>query len=166
MNAIRVLLINDHTLFQKNVAELLASERDFQLVGEANDKTETLEMARELMPDVVLMDLSMPRMAGWRRRRIKRSPCVGSWSQRLERRHSSCGSVKSGAHGYLSKSVKPQALLDTVGGSPAARHASRRTPGRPAPRDSPAPRTRSARQCSNKSPGESHGAVAGIPGVP
>lgn len=117
MSAIRVLLVDDHALFRKGVAELLTSERDFQLVGEAGDGAEALEMARDLMPDVVLMDLSMPRMDGLEAtRRIKAEiPCVRVVVLSVSNgERSSCGSVKSGAHGYLSKSVKPQALLDTV----------------------------------------------------
>src|SRR5512137_2136846 len=103
-NPIRVLLVDDHALFRKGVAELLAAERDFRLVGEASNGAQALEMARDLMPDVVLMDVSMPVMDGLEAtRRIKAEiPYV-----RIVILTASDGdqnlfeAVKSGAQGYL-----------------------------------------------------------------
>ena len=72
MPPIRVLLADDHALFRQGVASLLAAESDFEVVGEAVDGQQALEMARELMPDVILMDVSMPVMDGLEAtRRIK-----------------------------------------------------------------------------------------------
>jgi DNA-binding NarL/FixJ family response regulator len=117
MHAIRVLLVDDQVPFRKGVADLLAAERDFELVGEAGDGAEALELARELLPDVVLMDLSMPRMDGLEatRRISAELPCARVVVLTVSDSERSLGeSVKSGAHGYLPKNVAPQALLDTV----------------------------------------------------
>jgi len=117
MSAVRVLLVDDHVPFRRGVADLLRAERDFELVGEANDGAEALELARELVPDVVLMDLSMPRMDGFEAtRRIKEEiPCVRIVVLTVSESEASLSaSLKSGAHGYLPKSITPQALLDIV----------------------------------------------------
>jgi len=61
---IRVLIVDDHTLVRDGVRALLALSADIEVVGEASDGREALEKTRELMPDVVLMDLAMPIMGG------------------------------------------------------------------------------------------------------
>ena len=118
-SAIRLLLVDDHALFRKGVADFLAAEQDIDLVGEADDGAQALEMARELMPDVVLMDISMPRMDGLEAtRRIKAEiPYVRIVILTVsDSDRSLFEAVKSGAQGYLLKSVEPQALLDTIRG--------------------------------------------------
>src|SRR5512146_1578446 len=52
----RILLADDHVLFRKGLAQLLATQPDFQVIGEANDGLEALAKARELMPDLILLD--------------------------------------------------------------------------------------------------------------
>jgi len=64
MNSTRILLADDHVLFRRGLAKLLTCESDLEVVGEADDGGEALEMARRLRPDVVLMDISMPVMDG------------------------------------------------------------------------------------------------------
>jgi DNA-binding NarL/FixJ family response regulator len=119
MTPIRVLLADDHVLFRRGVASLLATDRDFEVVGEAADGQQALGMARELMPDVILMDISMPVMGGLEAtRRIKAEmPYV-----RIVILTASDGernlfdAVKSGAQGYLLKNIEPQALFGTLRG--------------------------------------------------
>jgi DNA-binding NarL/FixJ family response regulator len=118
-SAIRVLLVDDHALFRKGVAALLAAERDFELVGEASDGAQALEMARELMPDVILMDISMPGMDGLEAtRRIKAEiPYVRIVILTVsDSDRALVEAVKSGAQGYLLKTVEPRALLHTLAG--------------------------------------------------
>jgi len=118
-SAIRLLLVDDHALFRKGVADFLAAERDIELVGEADDGAQALEMARELMPDVVLMDISMPRMDGLEatRRIMAEIPYVRIVILTVsDSDRSLFDAVRSGAQGYLLKSVAPQALLDTLRG--------------------------------------------------
>ncbi|MGV8908099.1 MAG: response regulator [Propionicimonas sp.] len=61
---IRVLLVDDHNLVRAGLAGLLASTGDMAVVGEAENGSRAVELAAELEPDVVLMDLSMPVMDG------------------------------------------------------------------------------------------------------
>jgi DNA-binding NarL/FixJ family response regulator len=64
MKKIRVLIVDDHTLVRDGIRALLALAADIEVVGEAANGRDALEMTRELVPDVVLMDLSMPIMGG------------------------------------------------------------------------------------------------------
>ena len=61
---IRVMLVDDHAIVRKGIAALLATEPDFEVVGEASDGAEAIAKAQALRPDVVLMDLVMPKMDG------------------------------------------------------------------------------------------------------
>jgi two-component system NarL family response regulator len=62
--AIRVLVVDDHALFRRGLEMVLAQELDIEVVGEASDGTEAIQLARELTPDIVLMDVRMPRRGG------------------------------------------------------------------------------------------------------
>lgn len=61
---IRVLCVDDHPLVRKGIASILANEADMELVGEANNGREAVELFKEFKPDVVLMDLRMPELDG------------------------------------------------------------------------------------------------------
>ncbi len=61
---IRVLCVDDHPLVRKGIASILANEADMELVAEAGNGREAVDMFRELRPDVVLMDLRMPQVDG------------------------------------------------------------------------------------------------------
>ena len=71
---IRVLIVDDHALFRRGLEMVLEQEDDVEVVGEAGDGHEAVERAQELMPDVVLMDVRMPRRSGSRRRRRSKRP--------------------------------------------------------------------------------------------
>jgi DNA-binding NarL/FixJ family response regulator len=62
--AIRVLLVDDHTILREGVRSLLDGESDMRVVGEARDGVEAVEQVDHLEPDVVIMDMVMPRMNG------------------------------------------------------------------------------------------------------
>jgi two-component system response regulator NreC len=63
-DVIRILLTDDHQVLRAGLKALLEMERDFRVVGEASTGEEALEMAKQLKPDVIVMDLSMPGMGG------------------------------------------------------------------------------------------------------
>jgi DNA-binding NarL/FixJ family response regulator len=119
MTPIRVLLADDHALFRRGVASLLAAEAGFEVVGQAVDGQQALEMARTLIPDVILMDVSMPVMGGLEAtRRIK----AGMPHVRIvmftvsDGEHCLFEAVQGGAEGYLPKKVDPQTLYGTLRG--------------------------------------------------
>jgi two-component system nitrate/nitrite response regulator NarL len=60
----RILIADDHPIFRDGLKRLLESERDFRVVGEACDGIEAVELARKLHPEILLLDLAMPRRAG------------------------------------------------------------------------------------------------------
>lgn len=64
MRAIKILLADDHELIRTGIRNLLGANKDFMIVGESGDGEETLTKVREMKPDVVVIDISMPKMSG------------------------------------------------------------------------------------------------------
>ena len=62
--SIRILLVDDHTLFRSGVKALLQRQPDFEVIGEASDGLEGVKLVEQLDPDVVLLDVDMPSMNG------------------------------------------------------------------------------------------------------
>jgi RNA polymerase sigma factor (sigma-70 family) len=114
---LRLLLVDDHVLFRKGVAALLAARQDMQVVGEASDGLEAIEMARETFPDVILMDINMPRCDGLEAtRRIKREMphmTIVMLTVSEDDKHL-FEAIKSGAQGYLLKNLEPYQLHDML----------------------------------------------------
>lgn len=118
-STIRVLLVDDHTLFRNGMASLLKAEPGFEVVGEAANGLEALANAQELMPDIILMDIFMPVMEGLEAtRRIKEViPYVRIVMLTVsEEERNLFEAIRSGAQGYLLKKMKPQALFSTLRG--------------------------------------------------
>lgn len=116
---IRILLVDDHSLFRKGIASLLTAERGFEVVGEAGDGLEALQRARELMPDLILMDVYMPGTNGLEAtRRIKEVlPYVKIVMLTVsEEDQDLFEAIKSGAQGYLLKKIEAKALFSTLRG--------------------------------------------------
>lgn len=61
---IRIVIADDHAIFRDGLRRLLATQEDFQVIGEASDGKEAIAIATELRPDVLLLDLAMPRVPG------------------------------------------------------------------------------------------------------
>jgi DNA-binding NarL/FixJ family response regulator len=111
---IRVLVVDDHKLVRAGIGQLLAETDDIEVVGEAGDGHEALEAVALLHPDVVLMDLSMPRVDGrTATERIHRAHpdvrvvMLSSFSDREDVRRT----LDAGAVGYLLKDSPPAELL-------------------------------------------------------
>jgi len=116
---IRILVVDDHALFRKGLVSLLAGQGEFQVAGEAANGREALSKARELMPDVILMDISMPEMDGLEAtRRIKQEiPYVRIVMLTVSDEDQTLfEALKSGAQGYLLKKIEPQALFTGLRG--------------------------------------------------
>ncbi|MBI4277690.1 MAG: response regulator transcription factor [Armatimonadetes bacterium] len=117
MEPIRVMLVDDHALFRKGLASLLAEEPGFEVVGQASDGQEALEKAAELMPDVIVMDVYMPRCDGLTAtRQIKaRLPYVRIVILTVsETDRNLFEAVKAGAMGYLVKKIDPADLYEML----------------------------------------------------
>lgn len=113
VDAIRVMLVDDHALFRRGLASLLREAPGFEVVGEASDGREALESATELMPDVILMDIYMPRCDGLEATRLikARLPYVRIVMLTIsERDHNLFEALKAGALGYLVKRIEPNEL--------------------------------------------------------
>jgi DNA-binding NarL/FixJ family response regulator len=116
---LRVLLVDDHALFRAGIASLLASRDTVEVVGEAQDGREALEAARKLRPDIVLMDVHMPKVGG-----IEATRMIAAELPRVkvvmltvsDQDKDLFEAVKSGAHGYLLKNLEPEELFDYLAG--------------------------------------------------
>ncbi len=116
---LRVLLVDDHALFRAGIASLLTSRRGFQVVGQAQDGEEAVEAARHLKPDLILMDLHMPRVGGieaTRRIRVELPEVKVVVLTVSDQDRDLFEAIKSGAHGYLLKNLEPEELFDYLGG--------------------------------------------------
>jgi len=118
--AIRVLLVDDHALFRAGLASLLQTQKDCEVVGEAGNGEEALEKAKELMPDVILMDVYMPKMGGPEAcRRIREAlPYVKIVMLTVSEDDKDLfEAIKAGAHGYMLKKLEPHVLFKMLRGT-------------------------------------------------
>ena len=117
MMKIRVLLADDHTLVRRGFGMIITSQADMEVVGEAHNGREAVELAGKLQPDVVVMDVSMPELNG-----IEGTRRIGDCSPRTRvlalSMHRDAMYVReilrAGAKGYLVKDADDDALLDAV----------------------------------------------------
>jgi two-component system, NarL family, response regulator NreC len=114
---IHCLIVDDHTLFRAGLRRLLEAEPDFRVVGEARDATEALEKAKELLPDVVLMDIGMPGMSSFEavRRLAVRCPDIRIvFLTMYEDEEYLRQSLTVGASGYLLKDAPALTLITAL----------------------------------------------------
>lgn len=119
MEQTRVLLVDDHVLFRKGLANLLSSKPWIEVVGEAGDGHEAVEKARQLMPDVILMDIQMPTCDGLQATQIikKELPYVKIVMLTVsDDDRSLFEAIKAGAQGYLLKNLEPDDLFGMLAG--------------------------------------------------
>lgn len=114
---IRVLVVDDHTIVRKGICALLETTSNIETVGEAADGNEAVQLARSLKPDVILMDMVMPRKSGLeaiieikRENSEARILVVTSFDEDDK----VFPAIKAGALGYLLKDSSPQDLLKAI----------------------------------------------------
>src|SRR5208283_4392586 len=117
MPKIRCVLVDDHTLFRQGVRRLLESESDFEVVGESPDAGDAVEKARELRPDIVLMDIGMPGLSsfeGVRHIRKNRPETKVLFLTMYEDEDYLVQCLEVGAAGYVLKDTPVAQLLTAV----------------------------------------------------
>ena len=110
-DSIRVLIADDHPLFRDGMLGLLGSLADMEVVGEASSGEQAMELARELQPDVILMDIKMPGINGIEATReiLHTSPRIGVLVVTMfEDDDSVFAAMRTGARGYLLKDSSGQ----------------------------------------------------------
>jgi PAS domain S-box-containing protein len=114
---IRVLLVDDHAVVRQGIGNMLNEELDIEVVAEAADGQEAVELAAKLLPDVILMDMNLPKLNGIEATRAihEQHPAIRiiglSMFEETERAQAMCG---AGAVSYLTKSGAAEALIATV----------------------------------------------------
>ena len=117
MGKIRVLLADDHPLFRQGMANILNTQPDFEVVGQARDGLEVLVKALELVPDLILMDINMPGCDGveatqWVKQELPDVTVVmltvRDENQKLVE------AIRNGAQGYLLKNIRSWDLVDVL----------------------------------------------------
>ncbi len=117
METIRLLITDDQTITRSGLRALLATQADLEIVGEARNGEEAIELAASLQPDVILMDLRMPGVNGIEAtRRIHRaSPHIGILVVTVfEDDTSVFPAIRAGARGYLLKNTEQDELLRAI----------------------------------------------------
>ena len=113
---LRVLLVDDHAMVRSGFAMVLSVEDDIEVVGEAADGLEAVEQARATRPDVVLMDVQMPRMDGIEATGHLVADDLGHVVivTTFDRDDYLFDALRAGASGFLLKNAGPEQLLDAV----------------------------------------------------
>jgi len=114
---IRVVVVDDHTLFRRGIISLLAHERDFAIVGEAADGFEGIRAVAAHRPDVVLLDLNMPGISGLEALAAILKDVPGTHVVMLtvsEDAEDLVAALRGGAQGYLLKNIDGEFLVRSI----------------------------------------------------
>jgi DNA-binding NarL/FixJ family response regulator len=117
MDTIRVLIADDHTLFRDGLKSLLVSVNDVDVVGEASTGQDTIDLAVETQPDIVLMDIQMPGINGIEATRqiLHQAPHVGIIMLTMfEDDDSVFAAMRAGARGYVLKGADQSVMLRAI----------------------------------------------------
>ncbi|MET8332327.1 response regulator transcription factor [Streptosporangium canum] len=116
---IRVLIVDDHALIRRSLEMALSAETDIEVVGEASDGQEAVELADRLTPDVMLMDVRMPRRSGIEATRAIKAAVPSTRIIMLtvsDEEEDLFEAIKAGATGYLLKNVQLDEVPEAVRG--------------------------------------------------
>ncbi len=117
MAPVRILIVDDHAVVRAGLRLLLSADPEMQIAGEAGDGAEALRLARDLAPDVVLMDISMPDMNGIEATRRIKALCPGVAVLALTMHEDDqyfFEMLAAGASGYIPKRAAPTDLLSAI----------------------------------------------------
>jgi two-component system NarL family response regulator len=114
---LRVMIVDDHALFRRGLQMVLEQESDIEVVGEAADGAEAIRKSQELMPDVILMDVRMPRRSGIEATQEIRDllPHAKILMLTISDEESDLyEAIKAGASGYLLKEISIEEVADAI----------------------------------------------------
>jgi len=114
---IKILLADDHSLMRQGTRRSLEQCPDFEVVGEADNGEQALEMIKSLKPDIALLDVRMPRMNGIEVVRQMRACCPGTKALMLTAYDDDdyiLALMEAGASGYLLKTVQTAELVNSI----------------------------------------------------
>ena len=116
MKTIRLVVVDDHALFRAGLVNLLNQMTELEVVGEAGDGNEAVAVIQKTKPDVVLLDVNMPVMAGVETVRVlkKLEDCHILMLTISKHDEDLFGAITAGADGYLLKSAEPDELLGAI----------------------------------------------------
>ena len=117
MKRIRVMLADDHVLVREGTRELLEREEDMEVVGEADNGEQAVELATRLEPDVALMDIAMPKLNGIEATKQIKAICPATAVLMLTAYDDDqyvFALLEAGAAGYLLKDVRARDLVDAI----------------------------------------------------
>lgn len=120
----RILIVDDHPLFRKGVAQLLALDDRFEVVGEATSGDQGYDMALSLHPDLILLDLNMKGMTGIDTLKAIKAADLGARVVVLtvsDQEEDVVAALRAGAEGYLLKDMEPEELLANLRNAAAGR---------------------------------------------
>jgi DNA-binding NarL/FixJ family response regulator len=116
-DVIRVVIADDHALFRRGLHIVLADEDDIEVVGEASDGQQAVELSAQLAPDVVLMDVRMPGTGGIEAAKALREASPGAKIVMLtisDEEEDLYEAIKAGASGYLLKEIPIDEVADAI----------------------------------------------------
>ena len=116
-DVIRLLLVDDHAVMRAGLANMLNSHPAFEVVGEAGDGKKAIDLYRQLRPDVLLLDVTMPGMDGIATLRLLRAEFPAARVVMLsssEAEEDIVQSFKAGAYGYITKTARPADLAAAI----------------------------------------------------
>ena len=117
MHRITIMLVDDHPVFRQGLRRVLEGEDDLDVIAEVDDGLEALRLARQLVPDVMLLDINLPRMNGLQVARALKDALLDINIIMLTAYHDDqqvFHAIRAGAAAYFPKDVSPRRLIEAI----------------------------------------------------